>query len=253
MFYPSSRQSEILTSVRLRGSCSIAQLASQLDVSEESIRRDVRPLTNEGLLIRSHGRVEAPELYRETPFQNRMREYQEEKQRIATYTASVVNDGDSLIIDTGTTTSFVARALSEHSNLVVVTNSIDIAHVLAGRNGNRVYMAGGKLRDEDGASLGPSAVSFVEQFAVQHAILSMKAINVEHGLMDTYLDEAEFSRAVLKRAKHITVVADHSKFTTTSFVTVCEFDSIDTLITTAQPPQALFKNLQASNVKVVVR
>jgi len=236
MFHPNRRQSEILKKIRLKGTCSIAELALESGVSEETIRRDVRPMAAEGMLLRTHGHVVSPERIRETPFQSRMQEQKEDKQRIAVEAAKSVKDGDSLIIDSGTTTSYVARALSEHSNLVVVTNSIDIAYSLSVRNGNRVYMVGGRLRNADGASLGPSAVDFVEQFTVQHAILSIKAVNAPHGLMNAYLSEAEFSRAVMRQAETVTVVADHTKFGQKSFVSVGGFDAIQKFISSAQPP-----------------
>lgn len=249
MFHPNRRQSEILKSVRLKGACSIVELANDLRVSEETIRRDVRPMAAEGMLLRNHGRVVSPERIRETPFQSRMQEQKDEKQRIAIAAASLIKDGDSLIIDSGTTTSYVAKALSEHSNLVVVTNSIDIAYSLSVRNGNRVYMVGGRLRNADGASLGPSAVDFVEQFTVQHAILSIKAINVEHGLMNAYLSEAEFSRAVVQQAETVTVVADHTKFGQKSFVSVCGIDQIHRFISSDNPPPDISESLDSNGVE----
>lgn len=251
MFHPNRRQSEILKNVRLRGACGIAELARELGVSEETIRRDVRPMAAEGILLRNHGRVASPERIRETPFQSRMQENKENKHRIATRAARLIKDGDSLILDSGSTTSYVARALSEHANLVVVTNSIDIAYTLSVRNGNRVYMVGGRLREADGASLGPTAVDFVEQFTVQHAILSIKAIHAEHGLMNAYLSEAEFSRAVMQQAESVTVVADHSKFDQKSFVSVSGFGGIHRLISSGPAPESIAQAMDESGVEFI--
>ena len=252
MIHLNKRQSEILKRVRVRGNCSIAELAEELVVSEETIRRDVRPMSSDGMLLRAHGYVSSPEHVRETPFQSRMQEEKEAKQSIATATASLVEDGDSLIMDSGTTTSYVARALIEHSGLVVVTNSIDIAYTLSARNNNRVYMAGGRLRDADGASLGPTAVDFVEQFTVKHAILSIKAVSANHGLMNAYLSEAEFSRAAMGQAENVILVADHSKFGRKSFVSVSGFDAIDHLITSDKPPKDIQQALDEASTTVQV-
>ena len=249
MFHPNRRQSVILRQLQVQGACSIAELASELQVSEETIRRDVKPMAAEGLLLKNHGQVAAPERIRETPFQSRMQDQKSEKRRIAAEASKLVRDGDSLIIDSGTTTSYVARALLSHSDLVVVTNSIDIAYCLSARNGNRVYMVGGRLRDADGASLGPTAVDFVEQFTVKHAILSIKAISAAHGLMNAYLSEAEFSRAVMRQAETVTIVADHSKFDQKSFVSVCGFDEIDRLVSSARPPKDILLALNESAVE----
>ncbi len=251
-FHPSRRQSAILSTVRLQGSCGIAELARALDVSEESIRRDVKTLAMHDLVQRVHGGVVSPDQLREPPFLRRMEASKEDKQRIAALTASRIADGDSLMLDTGTTTSYVARALMGHSNLTVVTNSVEIARTLAPRNGNRVFMAGGELRSDDGASLGAAAITFIDQFTVGHAILSIGAISADQGLVDFHLSEAEFSRAVIRRANHVTVVADAKKFGRSGFVSVCGFDAVDTLITSAPPQEPFNEQLAQAGVEVLV-
>ncbi len=250
--HPTERQTKILKTVMERGQCGIGDLANALTVSRETIRRDVKPLADEGLVVKVHGAIMVPERLREPPFERRMRANMDGKMRIAERCAAMVRDGESLMLDTGSTTCYVARALVRHRNLTVVTNSAEIAGLLATRNGNRLYMAGGELRGDDGAALGAPAIHFIEQFQVQHAVLSIGAIDKDDGLMDAHLAEAEYSRTVIRQARHRIVVSDHTKFGARGFVKVCGFDEIDTLITDSEPPMGIAKRLAEAGVIVEI-
>lgn len=248
----SRRQSEILEAVRLRGACSIGELAQRFDVSGETIRRSIKPLVSQGLVLKVHGGVVLPDGMREPPYQRRMLEQREAKQRIAALVAQRIRDRDSIMLDTGSTTAYVALALVHHSNLVVVTNSVEIARTLASRNGNRVYMAGGELRGDDAAAFGPGAQDFVRQFEVQHAILSIGAITGSGAFMNFHLCEVEFSRAVMEQAERTIVVADHLKFGRKAVVKVCDAEQVDTLVTDAKPPGRLSRRLAQAGVRVLL-
>src|SRR3712207_5753428 len=135
------RQSEILNVVRQQGTCSITDLAEVLAVSTETIRRNIQPLIESGAVLRFHGGIMIPEQLDEPPFQKRMQVNRDAKRMIAGMVRDVVRDGDSLILDNGTTAAYVADALANHSRLIVVTHSVAIASRLASRNGNRVFIA----------------------------------------------------------------------------------------------------------------
>jgi len=245
-----ARQSAILTEVTNAGSCSVADLARQLDVSGETIRRDIKRMASQGLLRKVHGGATLPGPLHEASFEQRMLENAAAKEAIARAAAAHVADGETLSFDTGTTTACVARALAGRRGLTVVTNSLDIARVMAGTN--RVFMAGGQLHAELGAGLGPVAVDFVSQFRVRTAFLSAGAIDAEDGLTDFEMDEALFSRALIGAAERVIVVADHSKFGKHALVRACEIEAIDMLITDAPPPPALAKKLDEAGVIVEV-
>jgi DeoR family glycerol-3-phosphate regulon repressor len=245
-------QSEILDAVRLRGACRIGDLARELNVSDETIRRHVKPLVERGLVLRVHGGIVLPGEEQEPPFQRRMLENQHAKRRIAAVVASRIHDGDSLMMDTGSTTAYVALALRDHKSLLVVTNCLEIARTLATRNGNRVYMTGGELRSDDGAAFGPAAISFVRQFEVQYAILSIGAVSETSGFMDYHLCEGEFSRAVMAQGERTLVVADDSKFGRRAPIKVCDPDQVDALITNAEPPARLRTRLSEAGVDICV-
>ncbi|MGB3278176.1 MAG: DeoR/GlpR family DNA-binding transcription regulator, partial [Pseudorhodobacter sp.] len=150
----SKRHAEILDLLEMEGTVSIANMARHFGVSLETVRRDLKALSETGAVVRIHGAVGLAGQMGEAPFQRRMRENASAKQAIARAVAASISDGESVMLDTGTTTSFVARELMGHRRLTVVTNSSDIARTLATVNGNRVYMAGGELRSDSGAAFG---------------------------------------------------------------------------------------------------
>ncbi len=227
----SKRHGDILRLVREHGTMGVAELAHRLGVSLETVRRDVRPLAEDGTLLKMHGAVGLPSAMGEAPFQRRMRENAPAKRAIARAFAATIRDGDSLMFDTGTTTSFIAREMLGHQRLTVVTNSSDIARTLATANGNRVFMAGGELRSDSGAAFGAPAVEFVSRFSVMHAVISAGAIDASDGIMDFDYDEAEFARTVLSRGSRRAVVTDATKFGRRGLVTVCGFGEVETLFT----------------------
>ncbi len=251
------RQSAILKSLNDRvldggGVCRVGDLAVSLGVSGETVRRDIKLMVREGLVRKVHGGVALLDRAREPAFRQRLRENSQAKKAIAEYAAREVHDGDSIMLDTGSTTAYVAEALLGHRDLTVMTNSVDIANTLATRNGNRVFMAGGELRADDGAVLGAGAVAFIGQFRAHIAFLSVGAIDIEDGLMDYHMSEAEFSRAVIERAERTIVVADRSKLGVRALVRVAGFDAIDTLITDSEPLPAFARKLRHDEVRVVV-
>ncbi len=248
----SRHQSDILRLVHARGSCTVTELAEALAVSDETVRRHLKPLADRGLVVKVHGGVMRPEPLEEPPFQRRMQVNAEAKRRIAARVAGLIGNGDALILDTGSTTLYVAQALTAHQGLMVVTNSAEIARTLATRNGNRVFMAGGELRADDAAAFGSEAQNFVRQFQVRFAVLSMGAIHAELGFMDYHLCEAEFSRAAMGQAEQVIVAADSSKFGRRGFVNVCNPDRVDMLVCEQAPPPDLAERLGASQVRVQV-
>jgi DeoR family transcriptional regulator, glycerol-3-phosphate regulon repressor len=248
----SKRHTEILRIVGEEGTITIADLATKLEVSPETVRRDVKPLTRDGSVLKMHGAIGLPSVVGEAPFERRMRENAEAKRAIARAVAATIRDGDSVMLDTGTTTSFLARELTGHRRLTVVTNSSDIARTLATVNGNKVYMAGGELRSDSGAAFGMSAIEFVGRFNVTHSVITTSAVDAERGIMDFDLDEAEFARMVLTRGARRLVVTDHTKFGRQGLVQVCGFGAFDELVTDRAPPAAIAARLQEAGGRLTV-
>ena len=248
----SKRHSEILRILREEGTCTIIELSQRLSVSLETIRRDVKPLADNGEILKMHGAVALPYQLGEAPFEKRMREFAQAKRAIARQAASHIHDGDSVMLDTGTTTSLLARELLKKRGLTIVTNSSDIARTLATVNGDTVFMAGGELHGDNGAAFGPSAIEFIQRFKVRHAIISIGAVDIENGMMDYRLDEAEFAAIVLSRGENAMIISDHSKFGRPGLVKVCDYSDVDILITDREPDAEFCRIFDEREVKVEV-
>ena len=247
------REREIIEALRLNGGSSrIQTLAARLGVSEETIRRNVKKLADDGLVRKVHGGVHLPDAEIEPSFQQRMDQNPEAKRRIAARVAAIVNNGDSLFLDIGSTTAYIARALRNHRNLFVVTNSVAVAHLLAARNNNRVFMAGGELRAHDGGAFGAEPIAFVRRFQVDYAICSATAINADRGFMLFDLQEAEFSREIMLRANTRIVAADSTKFGRGGPIVVCDPSMVDKLVTDAPPPDDLCTAMEAWSLEIIV-
>ncbi|HZG28221.1 MAG TPA: DeoR/GlpR family DNA-binding transcription regulator [Ensifer sp.] len=247
----SKRHGDILKLLEIDGSMAVSDLAERLGVSLETIRRDIKPLAESGAVLRMHGGVALPSALGEAPFEKRMREMSAAKKKIAECVARTIADGESLMLDTGTTTSYLARELLGHRRLTVITNSSDIARVLASVNGNRVYMAGGEIRPDSGAVFGLSAIEFIARFSVDHSIISAGAVDPT-GILDYALDEAEFARTVLSRGRRKLVVTDSSKFTRSGLIQVCSFGDLSEIVTEAAPPADIADAIRAAQTTLNV-
>ena len=247
-----SRQSDILAALRDRGSLQVSVLAAELGVSTETVRRDLRLLVETREVLKRHGAVALPYQLAAAPFERRMRENLTAKQAIARKAATLVEDGDSLMVDAGTTTSVFARELLKKRNLTVVTNSSEIARTLATVNGNKVYMAGGELNGENGAAFGPSAIALAQSFHVRHAFVSIAGLHAEFGASDAYFDEAEFARTLLSRGEQRTILSDRSKFGQKALVKVCDFHMVNRIVCDGMPDAPLASALAAAGVSVNV-
>lgn len=238
--HPNHRQQEILEALRRAGgSLRVQRLAIDLDVSEETVRRNLKRLADAGLVDKMHGGARLAGIGGEGDFQERLRLAPEAKQRIARHVAAQIGDGSSLYLDVGSTTSFIADALRDHAGLMVVTNSVSVAYKLSTRGGNRVYMAGGALRAHDGGAFGAEAMRFADNFKTDLAVLSIAGITAQTGFMLHDLEEAEFSRAVLHNAARRMVAADSTKMGRAAPITLCDPGLIDVVVTDVAPDAEL--------------
>ena len=249
--HSTQRQMEIVEELKILRSCRVQELAQRLSVTEETIRRNVKQLAKRGLVEKVHGGVLLPEA-REPTFIQRMDENPAAKERIARHVASLIHNGDSLILDIGSTTAYVARALCKHTDLLVVTNSVAIANILATRTKNRVFMAGGGLRPHDAAAFGVEALTFIRKFNVRYAVISLAALDAQKGFLVHDLSEAEFTREIIARAETTIVAADSTKFGNRAPIRVCDPQSIDILVTDAPPSPEFSGMLEDADIKVEI-
>ncbi len=247
---------EVMNAVGLRGTVSVAELAALLDVSEQTVRRIVKPMVARGDVEKVHGAIVATNRtgsaasLGQAPFLTRMNVNQRAKVAIATEVAAMINDGDTIALDTGSTTGFIAQALRQHRGLTVVTNSSFIATSLATIPGNRVHMAGVELRNHDGASFDRSAFAVVAAMRVRWAILSTSAVDRRRGCMVHELCEAEMSATMGDIADTRIVAVDHTKFDTSGLVALAPLRAGDVVVTDLRPPRGFGRSLTPAVVRI---
>ena len=224
---PRDRRERILELLRDSddGRLTVEDLARSLKISPETIRRDLTQLSSGSLVSKFHGGAALPQPSGEGPFRARMAESLRQKRAIARTAASLFRSGDTLLVDTGSTTVVFAEELARRAGLTVITNSVMIAQTMTrGRNGNRAFLIGGEYSDEATVNLGALAVRQVTQFHAIHAVITVGAIETE-GAMDYTLEEAEIARAMIAQARELTVIADSSKLEKAGLFRVCRFDA----------------------------
>lgn len=245
------RQRAIVELVRDEDVTRVIELADRLGVSDETIRRNVKALVEGGLLTRSHGAVELTGAAVEAPFGRRMRVNAAAKKALALAVAERVQDGQTIMIDTGSTTVYVAQALAARRRLTVITNSLVIARHLLDRNESRVYLAGGELRADLAAAVGSEAEAFIRRFRADLAILSIGGVDARAGFTDFDLEEATIARAMIESCEQTIVAADGSKFGRRAPVAVCEPSEIGTVVTELRPAADLSDWLSGHGVTVL--
>lgn len=233
------RFATLLELLAQRGQCSISALAEQFDVSEETIRRDVRQLEQAGRVQKVHGGVCLPGGVLEPPYRQRLRDQADAKQRIAERAVALVQPGMTVMLDSGTTTLWLARALGHVRDLTVITNSVEIAAQVLGHAGQKLYLAGGAVDPDYHAAFGSEAIDYCRQFVPDVTILSMGAIDPVRGFLDFDAGEAAFKRSLLPQARRVVVLCDATKFDRSGFVHVAGFGDVHDLVTDQMPPEEI--------------
>jgi DeoR family transcriptional regulator, glycerol-3-phosphate regulon repressor len=208
----SKYETVLLQTVDMRGTVSVQELSRILGVSDQTIRRVSRPLVDRGDLNKVHGALVSTKSAADLPYLARMSLNREAKVAIAEEVAKIVEDGDSIAIDTGSTSGFVAQALRNRRQLTVVTNSAYVASTLAMIPGNNVSMAGTQLRDHDGAAFDRSAFEVIDRMQVDYVLLSASLVDARNGFLVHEQCEVDIASAMLANAGCAIMAVDHSKF-----------------------------------------
>ncbi len=246
------RQSEILVLARQMGRVMVDDLARHFDVAVQTIRRDLGELADQGHLDRIHGGAVPRQGVVNITYERRRKLNAAGKAAIAAACAAAIPDNASLILNLGTTTEAVARALMHHRNITVVTNNMNIANILAENPGCEIMVAGGALRRSDGGLVGDLTTSFFAQFKVDIAVIGASALDSDGDLLDYDLAEVRVSRSILAQARRSFVVADHSKLTRTAPARIGSLAEVDTLFTDAPLPAPLVDRCKNWGTRVVI-
>jgi DeoR family glycerol-3-phosphate regulon repressor len=247
---PNPRQLTLLAAVQAQGSVTVEKLADKLGVTLQTVRRDVQRLADEGLLTRFHGGVRVPSSTIENiAHQQRENLNAEGKSRIARAVAAAVPNDCSLILNIGTTTEAIARALLHHSGLRVITNNLNVATILSANPRSEVIVVGGVVRGRDRGIVGEAAVDFIRQFKVDIALIGISGIEADGSLRDYDYREVKVSQTIIAHAREVWLAADISKFNRPAMVEVATLSQIDRLFTDAPPPEPFVALLAEAQVR----
>lgn len=247
------RRKHILELVDKESSVSVSKLSALLDVSEATIRRDLRILSSEGLLRRVHGGAISTEK-RKYEHSCALRSHANVKQKtaIGLAAANLVNEGDSIAIDVGTTTLEIARAIVKVPNITVVTASLPIAMVLSESPFARTILTGGIVRTQELSLIGHVADAAIRQFRFDKAFIAVGGLHIATGLTDYSLEDSLVKRALIMQAEQIIVVADSSKLERTCFAHICSITSMDVLVTDVAASPSFLTALKDFGIRIVV-
>ncbi|MDO4698967.1 MAG: DeoR/GlpR family transcriptional regulator [Pasteurellaceae bacterium] len=245
------RHNRIIELVNQLGYVSTEQLVAELNVSSQTIRRDLNELAENNQIRRHHGGAASPSSTENSDYSDRKQFFSAQKSRIGQKVAEMIPNGASLFIDIGTTPEAVAYALLEHKNLRVVTNNLNAAHILLQKDDCQVTIAGGELR-ADGGIIGEATVDFINQFRLDYCILGISAVELDGSMMDYDYHEVQVKRALMRNARNIVLVTDHSKFTRNAIVRLGDIKEINYLFTDEPLPLELQHYLSHSDVAVQI-
>ncbi len=251
---PAVRQLRVLREVEERGSVQVRELMDHFAVSGATIRRDLDCLAERDLVLRTHGGAMARRTSTsfETNYEEKRKAFTAEKRRIASAAVRFVLDGETVILDSGSTTFEVARLLAERKNLTLITNDLFIAGQIAFDPSITVIVTGGTLREGFNTLVGPLTETFLRNVRVDHTILSADAVDPAFGISNATFAESSIKQLMVEAAGHVTLVADASKFGKRALARVCALDKVDVVVTDDALSDANQKALLQAATKLVL-
>ncbi len=246
------RHEKIKQWVNAKGFVTIEHLAVEFGVTPQTIRRDINLLSREGSIHRYHGGAGIPPSTENVAYTQRKVLCLQEKQQIARMVAEQIPDHASLFINIGTTTEEIAKCLCDHDRLRVITNSLNVAAILARSDNFEVIVAGGLVRPRDGGIVGPLTIDFIQQFRVDFGIIGISGIDLDGTLLDFDHREVRAARAIIDNSRKVFLAADHTKFGRNAMVRLGSIGEIDALFTDRMPAEPVTEALGASEVELHV-
>ena len=244
------RHDHLLALIAERGYMNIDELAQLLDVSTQTVRRDIRKLSEQGLITRHHGWAGRASSVVNTAFEQREVSLLDEKKAIAEAIADYIPDGSTVFITIGTTVEHVARALLNHNHLRIITNSLRVAHILYKNPQFEVMVPGGTLRSHNGGIIGPSVASFVQGFRADYLVTSIGAVESDGALLEFDVNEANVAKTMMMHSRQILLAVDHTKFNASAAVEIGNIKQITALFTDNLPPAPVHQLLKNHQIEI---
>ena len=242
------RHDRLLKEVNEKGYVSVEELTELLDVSAQTIRRDIKKLSDQKLLIRHHGGAARNSSVVNLDYAVRQISETEQKEAIGRAIVELIPDNSSVFLTIGTTTEIIARHLMQRHGLQVITNSLRVANILYQKQDFNVMVPGGKLRSFNGGIIGSTALDFVKHFRVDYLIASCGSIDNDGTLLDYEFNEVTMVQAIMKTARNVFIAADSTKFATTATIELGHIRDATALFTDATPPADIKMHLDQHGV-----
>ena len=248
----SFRHPDILEIARAEGKVVVEDLALRFGVTVQTIRRDLTELASVGKLERVHGGAILPSGVRNILYEERRRLNEQAKIAIGRACAAAIPEASSVFLDIGTTTEAVAQALIDHRDLMVVTNNLNVAHILLANPDCEIVLAGGALRRSDSGLVGHLTARTIENFKFDHAILGCSALDPDGDMLDFDIQEVLVGQTLLRRSREVMLVADQSKFKRSAPARIGSLRDVDHVFTDAPLPPALAEQCASWRTEVHV-
>ncbi len=248
------RRNLILKEIQENKKVFVNELSRRFSVSEETIRRDLEKLDQDGFVKKGYGGAVLNEDYgTDLPFNMRYKINPEGKTRIASLVVKEIDNGDHIFMDASSTSVFISRAIKkkEYDKLTIITNSIENAVVMGVEPGIDILMTGGALRYESMSLMGGRAVDAISQYHTNKAVISCNGIDLERGITDGNDEVVSVKQAVIDASDRVILAVDSEKFGRISFAQICPLSRIDTLVTDKRPEEKWIKLCEDLNVRLV--
>lgn len=247
----SHRHEYIMHKLQASDKVSVADLVTDLEVSDETVRRDLKDLEAQGLLRRIHGGAIGIGRIHDEPIRERAQKAAKEKAIIAQKAVELISDNTSIFLDTGSTTAALARQLGRFSDLKLYTNSINVALVARDHFGVSVFITPGELRKVELDIVGYDTVNYIGDYLFETVFMGAAGVDAEHGFMDFEEHEARIRQALIKSARNKVMLADGGKFGKTANIRTAGFAVIDRLVTDSRPPAVYQAAFDRSGMDVI--
>lgn len=246
------RRQDILARANQAGRVNVGDLSQEYGVSEVTIRTDLQALAESGLLLRTHGgAIPASASLQYLSLSLRRQQQVQEKAHIGAAAASLVADGDAIILDSSSTALAVAQHLKNHRYLTVITNALAVAQELLDAAGVTVVVIGGTLRRDTASLIGTAGLEMVRRFNVQRGFFGAHGITLAEGLTDVSADEADVKRPLVAMCREVVAVLDATKWGRAGIASYADVSQLHTIITDTHAPAEMVAAVRAAGVQVV--
>lgn len=253
MLFEEERKRIIVQFVEKYSRASVLELSQETGVSESTVRRDLKELEEAKLLKRTHGgAVSLQSVSFEAPYSDKEDRFLEEKLRIARKAVEMIQEGDAILLDAGTTTLQIAKELKNFSNIKVITNSIMALNELKDCRNIEVSITGGMLRTDTMAFVGPMTEQSLEMVRVDKVFLGTNGLDLHEGITTPNILEAATKRKMIAIAKQVILLADHSKIGKVSFCKVADIKEIDHCIMDSGAPESFIQKFIELGIDVTL-